>query len=230
MIDRVFAFVDRTAKVLGLDQNHRSDTMLDLLNTLRSVDSTANNNAPVCSWQDLPGRVKRDSEGQEVPLTASYKQLLRRLQGDAPAVIEALDGLATAANQAGQADAARDTRVAGGWLRRLGRWDFTSTTWDADYSRLCGFWTCLRDVQMELETAVRHDRTLGQDLPLSVVSRYVTDLAQLQPEIDKIERSRTTLVQRALCLLGATMVALRMRPVVEYDEFWQEGSVGSTTG
>lgn len=202
--------------------------MLDLLYTLRAVDGTANDNTPKCAWQDIPGRVKLDNENREVALTASYKQLLRRLQEGAPPVIQASEELAAAADKAGHADAARDARVAGGWLRRLARRDFTGTTWDSDYSRLNGFWVCLRDAGVGLETVVGDDAIVGQDRPLVTVTRYADDLAQLQPEMDKIERSRTTLAQRMLRGFHATMAALRRGAVEDCDDFWNESSVGSS--
>lgn len=209
--------------------------MLDLLYTLRAADGSAGDNTAKCAWQDMPGRVKLDSENREVALTASYKHLLRRLQEGAPAVIQTCEELA-ADDRAGHADAARDARVAGGWLRRLARRDFASTTWDSDYSRLNGFWACLRDARVGLETAVRGDDDDGDgdangrhDRPLATVARYVDDLAQLQPEIDRIERSRTTLAQRVCRRLHATMAALRMGAVEDCDDFWNESSVGSST-
>jgi hypothetical protein len=203
--------------------------MLDLLYTLRSVDGSANDDTPECAWQDLPGRVKLDNEDREVALTTSYKHLLRRLQDGAPSVIETLEGLAPAAEKAGYSDAARDARVASGWLRRLNGRDFMSTTWDSDYSRLDGFAACLRDAQVGLEAAVRDEKAVSEDLTLSIVVRYVNDLAQLQPEINMIERSRTTLAQKVFRQLFTTVAALQMGSVPDHDEFWNEESVGSNT-
>lgn len=216
--------------------------MLDLLYTLRAADGSAGDDTAKCAWQDIPGRVKLDSENREVALTASYKHLLRQLQEGAPAVIQTCEELAAAVaadDRAGHTDAARDARVAGGWLRRLARRDFASTTWDSDYSRLNGFWACLRDARVGLETAMRGDDdddddgdgdTNGRhDRPLATVARYVHDLAQLQPEIDRIERSRTTLAQRVCRGLHATMAALRMGAVEDCDDFWNESAVGSST-
>jgi hypothetical protein len=203
--------------------------MLDLLHTLRSVDGTANDNAPKCCWQDLPSSVKLDNEDREVALTANYKHLLRRLKDGAPLVMETLDELATAADQTGHSDAARDARVAGGWLRRLAGRDFTSTTWDSDYSRLDGFWACLRDAQVGLENCSRGVESEESHLR-GVVVRYVTDLTQLQLEVDQIERSRTTLAQKVLRRLSGTLAALQSGAVVANNEdadFWNEESVGS---
>jgi hypothetical protein len=119
--------------------------------------------------------------------------------------------------------------VAGGWLKRLGARDFSTTTWDSDHSRLDGFWACLRDAQVGLGTALRDDRDTSQGLMSATLVRYVDDLAQLQPEVNNIERSRTTLVQRAFWGVSATIAALRMGPVEDHDDFWNEQSVGSTT-
>ena len=205
--------------------------MLDLLTTLRSVDGTANDNTPNCLWQDLPGSVKLDNEDKEVALTARYNSLLRRLQESAPLVIETLDQLATIADKTAHSDAATDARVAGGWLRRLSGRDFTRTTWDSDYSSLDGFWACLRDAQTALETAFRDDRAESQDFQfrIGIVVGYLNDLAQLQPEITNIERSRTTLAQKAFQRLWGTFAALRSNEVVHDDDFWNEESVDSTT-
>jgi hypothetical protein len=203
--------------------------MLDLLYTLRSVDGTANDNTPKCTWQDVPGSAKLDNEDRAVTLTASYKHLLRRLQDGAPLVIETLDALAATADKAGHSDAARDARVANGWLRRLGGRDFTNTTWDSDYSRLDGFGACLQDTQMVLETAFRADNDLSQAFLLWVVIRYINDMTPLQPEIEKIERSRTTLAQKVFRRLSSTMVAFQSGAVVDDDDFWNEESVSSAT-
>jgi hypothetical protein len=211
-------------------QTHKTDAMLDLLYTLRSVDGTANDNAPKCAWQDLPGSVKLDNEDRAVALTASYKHLLRRLQDGAPLVIETLDALAAAADKAGHSDAAREARVTNGWLRRLGGRDFTSTTWDSDYSRLDGFWACLRDTQMVLETPFPADNGLSQAFLLWIVTRYVNDMTPLQAEVDKIERSRTTLAQKVFRRLSGTVAALQRGAVVgDDDDFWNEESVSSAT-
>ena len=202
--------------------------MLDLLYTLHSIDGTANNNTPQCAWQDLPGRFKYDNDDNEVTLTASYKHSLQTLKHGAPPASNALQDLATAADNAGQPDAARDARVARGWLGRLSRQDFTTTTWDADHSRLDGFWACLRDTQVQLERRLRSSQ--GEESPLQVLARYVDDLAPLQAQIDAIERSRTTLAQKVFRRLSGTMAALRSGEVVNNDKgFWDEESVGSST-
>jgi hypothetical protein len=109
--------------------------MPDLLYTLRAAGGTANENMPQCAPQDIPGRLKLDKENRQMEPTARYKLLRRRrrrLQEGAPSVIHTSQELAAAADKAGHADAARDARVAGGWLGRLARGDFASTTWDLD--------------------------------------------------------------------------------------------------
>jgi hypothetical protein len=203
--------------------------MLDLLLSMRAMDGTANDNTPECAWQDLPGSSKLDNDGKEVALTAAYKNLLRRLKDGAPLVLETLAALATAADKANHLDAARDARVASGWLGRLSERDFTTTTWDSDYSRLDGFWVCLRDAEVALETAFQDDGHMEQQSLMSIVGRYVDDLTQLQPEVDRIECSRTTLAQKVLRRLSGTMAALRGGEVVTDDDFWNEESVAATT-
>ena len=203
--------------------------MLDLLLSMRAMDGTANDNTPKCAWQDLPGSFKLDNDGKEVALTAVYKNLLRRLKDGAPSVLETLAALATAADKANHLDAARDARVASGWLGRLSERNFTTMTWDSDYSRLDGFWVCLRDAEVALETAFQDDGHMEQQSLMSIVGRYVDDLTPLQPEVDRIERSRTTLVQKVLRRLSGTMTALRGGEVVTDDNFWNEESVSVTT-
>ena len=209
--------------------SRKTGKMLDLLLSMRAMDGTANDNTPKCAWQDLPGSFKLDNDGKEVALTAAYKNLLRRLKDGAPLVLETLAALATAADKANHLDAARDARVASGWLGRLSERDFTTTTWDSDYSRLDGFWVCLRDAEVALETAFQDDGHMEQQSLMSIVGRYVDDLTQLQPEVDRIEHSRTTLVQKVLRRLSGTMTALRGGEVVTDDDFWNEESVAATT-
>jgi hypothetical protein len=203
--------------------------MLDLLLSMRAVDGTADDNTPKCAWQDLPGSFKLDSDDKEVALTMAYRNLLRRLKNDAPLALETLAALATAADKANHLDAARDARVASGWLGRLSERDFTTTTWDSDYSRLDGFWVCLRDAEVALETAFQDDGHMEQQSLMSIVGRYVDDLTQLQPEVDRIECSRTSLAQKVLRRLSGTMAALRGGEVVTDDDFWNEESVAATT-
>jgi hypothetical protein len=203
--------------------------MLDLLLSIRAVDGAANDNAPKCSWQDLSGSFKLDNDDKEVVLTAAYQNLLLRLKDGAPLALETFATLATAADKADHLDSARDARVASGWLGRLSERDFTTTTWDSDYSRLDGFWVCLRDAVVALETAFQGDGHMEQQPLMSTLGRYVNDLTQLQPEMDRIERSRTTLVQKVLRRLSGTMAALRGGEVVTDDDFWNEESVAVTT-
>jgi hypothetical protein len=203
--------------------------MLDLLFSMRAVDGTANDHAPKCPWQDLPGSFKLDNDDKEVVLTATYKNLLQRLKDGAPLVLETLAALATAADKADHPDAARDARVASGWLGRLSERDFTTTTWDSDYSRLDGFGSCLRDAEVALETAFQDDGGMEQQSLMWTLGRYVDDLTPLQPEVDRIERSRTTLAQKVLRRLSGTMAALRGGEVVTDDDFWNEESVSVTT-
>ena len=203
--------------------------MLDLLLSMHATDGTANDNHPKCAWQDLSGSFKLDNDGKEVALTVAYMNLLRRLKDGAPLVLETLAALATAADKSNHLDAARDARVASGWLGRLSGRDFTTTTWDSDYSRLDGFWVCLRDAEVALETAFQDDGHMEQQSLMSIVGRYVDDLTQLQPEVDRIERSRTTLVQKVLRRFSGTMAALRGGEVVTDDDFWNEESVAATT-
>jgi hypothetical protein len=203
--------------------------MLDLLLSMRAMDGTANDNTPKCAWQDLLGSFKLDNDGKEVVLTTAYKNLLRRLKDGAPLVLESLAALATAADKADYLDAARDARVASGWLGRLSERDFTTTTWDSDYSRLDGFWACLRDAEVALKTAFKDDGHMEQQSLMRTLGRYVDDLTQLQLEVDRIERSRTTLVQKVLRRLSGTMAALRSGEVVTDDDFWNEESVAATT-
>jgi hypothetical protein len=87
---------------------------------------------------------------------------------------------------------------------------------------------------MGLETAVRsddnNDANVPHDQSLATVARYTDDPAQLQPEIEWIERSRTTLAQRVFGELHATVAALRMSPVQENSgDVWKESSVPSST-
>lgn len=203
--------------------------MLDLLLSMRAMDGTANDNTPKCAWQDLPGSFKLDNDDKEVVLTAAYKNLLQRLKDGAPLVLETLAALATAADEADHPGAARDARVASGWLGRLSERDFTTMTWDSDYSRLDGFWVCLRDAEVALETAFQDDGHMEQQSLMSIVGRYVDDLTQLQPEVDRVECSRTTLVQKVLRRLSGTMAALHGGEVATDDDFWNEESVAATT-
>jgi len=202
--------------------------MLDVLYSLRSVDGTDIDTSPKCSWQDLPGSVKFDNEGKEVELSTNYKLLLRKLRADAPQVTEALQNLAKAADKAGHSDAARDARVAGGWLIRLSERDWNSTTWDADYSRLSGFWASMHDAQAALDGALHGSRSVRQAGLMRVLESYLSDIARLEPEADKIERSRTTLAQKMIRRLSGTLAALRSVENVREDNFWQEESVGSS--
>ena len=82
---------------------------------------------------------------------------------------------------------------------------------------------------MALETAFQDDGHMEQQSLMSIVGRYVDDLTPLQPEVDRIERSRTTLAQKVLRRLSGTMAALRGGEVVTDDDFWNEESVVATT-
>ena len=144
-------------------------------------------------------------------------------------MLETLAALATAADKADHPDAARDARVASGWLGRLSERDFTTTSWNSDYSRPDGFGSCLRDAEVALEAAFQEDGRIEQQSLMWTLGRYVDDLAPLQPEVDRIERSRTTLVQKVLRRLSGTMAALHGDEVVTDDDFWNEESVYVTT-
>ncbi len=203
--------------------------MLDILSSLRSVDGTDIDTSPKCSWQDLPGTVKFDNDGKEVELSTNYKLLLRKLRTGASTVSEALRDLAKTADKAGHTDAARDTRVARGWLKRLSERDWNSTTWDADYSRLSGFWSCMHDAQVALDGALHGSRSIRQAVLMRVLESYLSDIARLEPEAEKIERSRTTLTQKVIRRLSGTLAALTSSQGARDDEFWQEESVGASS-
>ena len=146
--------------------------MLDLLCSLRSVDGTDIDASPECPWQDLPSSVKFDKEGKEVELSTNYTAMVRKLRADAPTVAEALRDLAKPADKVGHRNAARDARVARGWLKRPSERDWNSTTWDADYSRLSGFWSCMHDAQVALDGALHGSRSMRQASQMRVLETF----------------------------------------------------------